>query len=123
MRRVPLLFDLREASPSIRKVKEKKVLAILPDLWYTEERSTGDDDRVPCGVMLRIVSGPEGSSTKQILARAAGYAWFESVGFFMHDSSPRSARDFGPSKRGLFYALQRQKPAGNFLRASKRSKV
>ena len=82
MRRVPLLFDLREASPSIRKVKEKKVLAILPDLWYTEERSTGDDDRVPCGVMLRIVSGPGGSSTKQKLARAAGYAWFESVGFF-----------------------------------------
>ena len=98
-------------------IEPKKVLAILPDLWYTEERSTGDDDRVPCGVMLRIVSGPEGSSTKQILARAAGYAWFESVGFFMHDSSPRSARDFGPSKRGLFYTLQRQKtrrklPAG-----------
>ena len=96
MRRVPLLFDLREASPSIRKVKEKKVLAILPDLWYTEERSTGDDDRVPCGVMLRIVSGPEGSSTKQKLARAAGYAWSESVGFsFQSKMSPASENGGG----------------------------
>ena len=93
--------------------RAEKALAFFRALWYTIPCSTGDDDRVPCGVMLRIVSGPEGSSTKQKLARAAGYAWFESVGFFMHDSSPRSARDFGPSKRGLFYTLQRQKTRRN----------
>ena len=61
--------------------RAEKALAFFRALWYTIPCSTGDDDRVPCGVMLRIVSGPEGSSTKQKLARAAGYAWSESVGF------------------------------------------
>jgi len=47
-------------------------LAQKAPLWYNDRCHTGDDGWVLCGVMPRILSGPEGSSNKRKLARAAG---------------------------------------------------
>ena len=88
--------------------RAEKALAFFRALWYTIPCSTGDDDRVPCGVMLRIVSGPEGSSTKQKLARAAGYAWSESVGFSFGRKMPPLPKHGG----GAFSARPRKQRAG-----------